>query len=537
MKLYDYIIIGAGSAGCVLANRLSADHNKKILLIEAGSKDNNKLLHIPGAYAKFFRKKYDWGYWTEPQLHVNNKKIYLPRGKVLGGSSAINAMAYVRGSKYDYDNWSKLGNKGWSFRDILPYFIKSEHNEQFYLVDRGYHGKNGLLNISFANKYVTPLAKAFVEAGQEVGIPYNPDFNGEFQHGTGLCQFTIKNEVRQSTATAFLKPVINRPNLDVMTNTQVKKIVVDQDRATGVEIFSGIKSSQIINASNEVIVSAGTFNSPQLLLLSGIGDPDELLQHQIQPVKHLAGVGKNLQDHVFCSVSATSNEESLNSGLKPLNQLKNLIKYRFGKNGPLTMSVLEAMAFVNLDDADLRPNFQFHFVPLHAGKGYDYDAHDISTLPKENGYSILPTLINPKSRGFVALKSPNPLDPPKIQPNFFQHPEDLQMMVKGVKLAIKIMKQSPFENFCKEIHSPPDTSSDTAIAEHVRQSLEAIYHPCGTCKMGNDPMSVVDDKLQVHGLKGLRVVDASIMPNIVSGNTNAPVVMIAEKASEMILES
>ena len=536
MSKFDYIIIGAGSAGCVLANRLSADPVNKVLLIEAGGTDKDPLIHIPGAYGKLFKKKYDWGFRTEPQTHVNNRRMYLPRGKTLGGSSSINAMAYVRGNKKDYDHWARLGNKGWAYKDVLPYFIKSEHHEQYYLVDRGYHGKNGALNITFANKFITPFAKAFVEAGQEMGLPYNPDYNGESQNGIGLFQFTIKNGKRHSVATAFLKPVLTRPNLTVITNTAVTRVVIENDKAVGVEYGSGKSRKTLIKASKEVILSAGAFNSPQILMLSGIGDPDELVKHQIQSIKHLPGVGKNLQDHLFCSVSALSTgQDGINHGIKPFNQLKNLLRYSFGKNGPLTISILEAVAFVNLDDPQHEPNFQFQFSPMHPGKGYGYDLYDLKTFPTEDGFTILPSLVRPKSRGYVTLRSADPLATPLIQPNFLQHPEDLQMLVKGVKMGLNLINQNSFTPLRKEIICPPDSGSDEALAAHIRNSLETIYHPVGTCKMGKDEMAVVDGKLRVHGIDALRVADASVMPTITTGNTNAAVIMIAEKASDMIL--
>ena len=536
MTKFDYIIIGAGSAGCVLANRLSANPDNQVLLIEAGGPDKDPLISIPGAYGKLFRKKYDWGFYTEPQSHVNNRTIYLPRGKTLGGSSSINAMVYVRGNKKDYDHWAALGNKGWAYKDVLPYFIKSEHNEQYYLVDRGYHGKNGELNITFANKHITPFAKAFVEAGQELGLPYNPDCNGEFQKGVGLFQFTIKNEKRHSAATAFLKPVLGRANLTVMTNTVVNRVLVENDQAIGVAYSTGKNKTAKIKAGKEVILSAGAFNSPQILMLSGIGDPNELMKHQIQAIKHLPGVGKNLQDHLFCSVSALSYDENgINHGIKTFNQLKDFLSYSFGKNGPLTSSILEAVAFLNLDDPDKDPDFQFQFAPMHPGKGYGYDLYDLKTFPTEDGFTILPSLVKPKSRGYVALRSADPFDTPFIQPNFLQHPEDLQTLIKGVKKGLELLNQTPFDPFRKEIICPPEQDSDEALAEHIRNSLETIYHPVGTCKMGKDEMSVVDAQLRVHGIGSLRVVDASIMPSITTGNTNAPVIMIAEKASDMIL--
>ncbi|MVM32257.1 choline dehydrogenase [Spirosoma sp. HMF4905] len=541
---FDYIIVGAGSAGCVLANRLSADPSLSVLLLEAGGPDTKMEIHIPAAYTKLHGSAVDWGFWTEPQAALNNRRMYQPRGKTLGGCSSTNAMAYVRGNRLDYDDWAALGNKGWGYQDVLPYFIRSEHNEQYSQLDPAYHGSEGPLNVTYATSFQTPLAAAFVDSCSQTGIPANPDYNGAKQEGTGLFQFTIKDGRRHSVASAFLKPIRNRPNLKVITGAHTKQILIQNDRVTGVEFVTGKNQTEQVTARKEVILSAGAFHSPQLLMLSGVGPVDTLRSAGITVKKELPGVGQNLQDHVFTGVSSLCSQRgvSANFHLKPLNQLKGLAQFFISHKGPLTMSPLEAVAFLKTEHLSTQSHsdqvdMQFHFAPVHFGNDGKADFYDLATYPFTDGYTILPTLLKPKSRGYVSLRSRNPLDAPIIQPNYLTEEVDKLVLISGLRKAIEVMQADAFGPYSQGINMPTSYSSDDALWEHILAVLETVYHPVGTCKMGTDELAVVDDTLRAKGIEGLRVVDASIMPTIVSGNTNAPVIMIAEKAADLILGS
>jgi len=531
MPKYDYIIVGAGSAGCVLANRLSAEPSNSVLLLEAGGPDKKLEIKIPGGYAKLHKSEVDWGFWSEPQEQLNGRRLYLPRGKTLGGSSSTNAMAYVRGNRKDYDHWGELGNKGWDYNSLLPYFKKSEHNENF---QDEFHGQNGPMNITFLKKQRTPFGNAFVKACEEVGIPRTGDYNGKSQLGASLLQFSMKNGFRHSTASAFLKPIISRPNLEVRTHAQVSKILIKNDEAEGVEYFTK-KGKEKVYATKEVILSAGSFQSPQLLMLSGIGDPNELEYVGIETKRVLPGVGKNLQDHLFFPCTAASKQQNgLNHELSIFNQLLGTIQILTTRKGALTAGPLEATAFFDTREGN-EVDFQLHFVPLQTGEDYSLDFYDIDTFPRRDGFTILPSLIQPKSFGFLKLQSNDPRATPLIQPNFLSHPDDWKTMIRGTRKTLDVLRSDAFGPYRERILSPLDESEE-GIIQHIKKSVETIYHPVGTCKMGQDEMAVVDDNLRVHGIGKLRVIDASIMPRIISGNTNAASIMIGEKGADLILK-
>jgi choline dehydrogenase-like flavoprotein len=518
--MYDYIIIGAGSAGCVLANRLSEDPNVKVLLLEAGGQDTPKEIHMPVAFSKLFKGPCDWAYYTEPEAQLANRSLYWPRGKVLGGCSSINAMIYIRGHHSDYDRWRALGNPGWGYSDVLDYFKKSEDQENGA---SEYHGAGGPLRVANLRS-PNLLSQAFVESAEQAGFARNPDFNGTSQEGFGLYQVTQREGQRHSAAAAFLNPAKQRRNLTVRTNVQVFDILFEGKRAALVSFQHGNGSAQE-RAQREIILCAGAIGSPQLLMLSGIGPADHLRTLNIPVLCDLPGVGANLQDHPAVAVAFECNQPV---SLASAETLPNLLRYMSFKTGPLTSNVGEGGGFVKTSSSLDAPDLQYHFAP-----GY-FIEHGFQQI-KDHAFTFGPTLVHPQSRGRLALRSSNPLDAPLIQANYFADARDLQRMLEGVKLARSLAATGPLAKYAKrELLPGPAAKDDAALREHIAKYAETLYHPVGTCKMGNDAAAVVDSELRVRGVEGLRVVDASVMPTVPGGNTNAPTIMIAEKAADLI---
>ncbi|MFO1159651.1 MAG: choline dehydrogenase [Reyranellaceae bacterium] len=524
---YDYIIIGAGSGGCTIANRLAEDQSLRILIIEAGPPDSSFKLKMPAGFASLGAKSpYNWHYETTPQKHCNDRRMYWPRGKTLGGSSSINAMLYIRGHASDYDHWRQLGNQGWSYEDVLPFFKKAENNE------RGadhFHGVGGPLNV--ANQ-TDPLKinEAFLKACEQAGHARTPDFNGANQEGVGYFQVTQKNQERWSTASAYLRPAVerNKGNVHVISGALVERIILDGTRAMGVR-YQVNGRDEVARCSREIILSGGAVNSPQLLMVSGIGPADHLESIGVKPLHDLPGVGGNLQDHLdasllqFCKTRDTYDTSS---------KVMALFRYLKDKKGPGTSPIAESGGFLSTRPGLSAPDIQLHFLPVLV---IDHGR----TMLKRNGYSLHVCTLRPESTGTIRLRSADPKEHPLIDANYLAERRDLDTLISGVKMGRDILAQSGLDPYRADEFQPGSAvKTDSDIEQWIRAKSETIYHPVGTCKMGpdNDPMAVVDYRCRVRGLQGLRVVDASIMPTLVGGNTNAPTIMIAERVAGFMQE-
>ncbi|KAF0185078.1 MAG: choline dehydrogenase [Hyphomonadaceae bacterium] len=525
---FDYIIIGGGSAGCTLAARLTESGENTVLLLEAGGKADGLLVKMPAGVGELIKNQnvHNWGFETEPQKNCNNRKMFWPRGKGLGGSSSINAMLYVRGHAGDYDHWAQMGLKGWDYASVLPYFKKSENNESG---GDEFHGSGGPLQVSNGHSKAE-LFKVFIDAGVAAGYPYTDDFNGKSQEGVGPYQMTINDGERWSTAAAFLRPALSRPNLKCETGAFTHRILIENGKAIGVEYSAGAgTAAKQVRCNKEVLLCAGAVQSPQILLLSGVGPATELQALGIEVKADSPSVGKNLQDHLDISVINECTKPitafSLNKGFR---QMMTGLKYLFTKQGLGRENFLESGGFLKSREGLEMPDLQYHFVNAvmwnHGNRAQDRD-----------GYTLHVCQLRPESRGEITLKSTNPFDYPKIDANYLATEEDKRALREGLKMARKILAAAPFDEYRGAEFMPgAHVKSDADIDKYIAECSETLYHPIGTCRMGADEASVVDAELKVRGVAGLRVIDASIMPTLIGGNTNAPTIMIAEKAADMI---
>ncbi|MGY8873726.1 MAG: GMC family oxidoreductase [Gammaproteobacteria bacterium] len=535
MSDYDYIIVGAGSAGSVLANRLSKNPSNSVLLIEAGGSDRRFYIQMPIGYGKTYHQKaVNWMYMAEPSPEAGNRSSYWPRGKVLGGSSSINAMVYVRGNPKDFDDWHKAGNPGWSYSELLPYFKRMESWQNG---GDNYRGGEGPLNVSDVSSQLHPLCQNFIAAGEEIGLSFNPDMNGAEQEGVGHYQITTHLGRRMSTSRAYLRPVMKRKNLTVIMKAQVTRILFKGNQTVGVE-FKKNKIIQQVKASREVILSAGAINSPQLLQLSGIGPESVLKEANIPILHHNSEVGKNLQDHLGVSYFYKSKVPTLNDQLRPWwGKLLQGARYILTRTGPLSLSVNQSGGFVRTRVGLKSPNIQLYFSPV----SYSLEPPGRRAMLNPDPFSaVLLGVSNCKSnsRGQIRIKNDNPMEPPIIEPNYLSHKDDVRDLLDGVKLLRKLAQTKSFSKVIYDEFRPgPDCKSDSELIEDIKENAWTVFHPSSTCRMGPDPLkNVVDSSLKVYGIKGLRVADASVFPELISGNINAATIMIGEKASDLILE-
>ncbi|UGY20197.1 GMC family oxidoreductase N-terminal domain-containing protein [Bradyrhizobium septentrionale] len=528
MTVYDYIVVGAGSAGCVLANRLSVDASTRVLLLEAGGSDNNPLFSMPAGFAKMTKGIPSWGYSTVPQRHLGARVLRYTQAKVLGGGSSINAQVYTRGNARDYDGWAADGATGWSYADVLPYFKRTEDNQRF--VD-AYHARRGPLGVSVPVNPL-PISEAFLLAGQEYGMPYNPDFNGARQEGVGHYQVTVRDARRCSTATAYLQPIRGRPNLTVLTDAYSTRIVVENGRAVGIASVRG-GQREIVRAEREVILASGAIGSPRLLLLSGIGPADHLKSVGVKPIHDLPGVGENLQDHLdVYAIAECKGDVTYDSYVKLHRMIWAGLEYLLFKRGPVASTLFETGGFWYVEPAARAqewPDVQFH---LGLGSGIEAGVEKL----KHAGVTLNSAFLRPGSRGTVRLASGDPSAMPLIDPNYWSDARDRPAAIEGLKMAREILRQPALEPFVMVERMPGvAATSEAALVDYAVRTCKTDHHPIGTCRMGTDQLAVVDPSLRLRGVDGLRICDASVMPRITSSNTNAPTIMIAEKAADLIL--
>ena len=535
MTEYDYIVVGAGSAGCVIANRLSQDFSNKVLLLEAGGSDRRFFVQMPIGYGvTYHQKAVNWMYMTEPSPDADNKPSYWPRGKVMGGSSSINAMVYVRGNPKDFDEWSEMGNPGWSYQDVLPYFKRMESWQNGA---DSYRGGKGPLKVSEVTNQLHPLCKNFLSAAQEIGINLNRDMNGEKQEGVGNYQITTHRGQRMSASRAYLWPIKGRTNLTVIKNALASRVLIKDKKAYGVEYLKSGKTQQVF-AKCEVILSAGSINSPQLLQLSGVGPKSILEQASVPLIHESPAVGENLQDHLGVSYFYKSKVPTLNDQLRPvLGKIYQGLRYIFTRGGPLSLSVNQSGGFIRTRNDLEKPNIQLYFSPV----SYSLELPDKRAMMSPDPFSAMLLGISncsPRSRGSVRLRSSDPLKSPIIKPNYLSHKDDVTDLLEGVKVIRRLAQTNSFSDVIGEEFRPgPDCQSDEQMIQHIKETVWTVFHPSSTCRMGPDPTkNVVDSRLKVYGIESLRVADASIFPKLVCGNINAATIMVGEKASDLILQ-